>query len=60
MLDEAFFYMNEARKSYFDIGKYHQLLEVLMKMAEISTKAKMYTEAIKILKKALQYAWYYQ
>lgn len=58
MLEESCFYLNEARKSFFSTGEYQLMIEALIKIGEISMKIKMYDEADKFLKKALQYAWY--
>jgi hypothetical protein len=54
---EALFYYNEARECCLLMNHMHLLIECLIGMSKCCSKAGLENEGVKILKKALEYAW---
>lgn len=58
-IDQAFFYYNEGRKCALRIGQHSLMTECLIQMATCASRSNLFEEAIRILKKTLEYIWYY-
>lgn len=57
--DKSFFYYNEGRKCGHLIGQQNLMAECLIQMAICASRSNLYADSIRLLKKALEYIWYY-
>lgn len=58
-MSEAFFYYNQTREGALLLDNPVFLVESLLGMAECCGRCGIEAEGIKILKKALEYTWFY-